>query len=116
PRFDARYLGALARAATRWLSHEMEHERIALHLDLDVQRLPVWVDRIQIEQVLVNLMQNAVDAIRGAEPAGGGAGLPAGPPRRPSGVTSDPDRIHGSAIATAVRGSKLHGPFDRGAG
>ena len=42
----------------------MEHERIALHLDLDVQRLPVRADRIQIEQVLVNLMQNAVDAIR----------------------------------------------------
>ena len=32
-----------------------------------MQRLPVWVDRIQIEQVLVNLIQNAIDAIRDAD-------------------------------------------------
>jgi two-component system sensor kinase FixL len=69
PRFESTDLSELARAATRWLSHEMEHERIALHLDLDVQRLPVRVDRIQIEQVLVNLLQNAVDAIRDTDTA-----------------------------------------------
>jgi C4-dicarboxylate-specific signal transduction histidine kinase len=44
----------------------MEREHIVLRLDLGAQKLPVRVDRIQIEQVLVNLMQNAVDAIRDA--------------------------------------------------
>jgi C4-dicarboxylate-specific signal transduction histidine kinase len=63
PHFESTDLGEVVRAATRWLSHELEHERITLHLELDVQPLPVRVDRIQIEQVLVNLMQNAVDAI-----------------------------------------------------
>jgi C4-dicarboxylate-specific signal transduction histidine kinase len=44
----------------------MEHERITLRLDLSPQGLLVYADRIQIEQVLVNVVQNAIDAIRDA--------------------------------------------------
>jgi C4-dicarboxylate-specific signal transduction histidine kinase len=54
------------RNATRWLAREMEHERITLRLDLAPQGLLVHADRIQIEQVLVNIVQNAIDAIREA--------------------------------------------------
>jgi two-component system sensor kinase FixL len=66
PRLESTDLGDLVRSATRWLAQEMEHEHIVLHLDLAGQRLRVRVDRIQIEQVLVNFMQNAIDAIREA--------------------------------------------------
>jgi len=66
PRLEATDLCEVARSATRWLMREMEQERITLQLDLPPAGLPVQADRIQIEQVLVNLIQNAVDAIREA--------------------------------------------------
>jgi two-component system CheB/CheR fusion protein len=70
PRLESADLCEVARHATRWLAREMEHEHIKLRLDFKAPKLPVRVDRVQIEQVLVNLMQNAVDAIReaGKEP------------------------------------------------
>jgi two-component system CheB/CheR fusion protein len=70
PRLESADLCELLRNATRWLAREMEQEHITLHLDFAPGKLPVRVDRIQIEQVFVNLMQNAVDAIReaGKEP------------------------------------------------
>jgi C4-dicarboxylate-specific signal transduction histidine kinase len=49
--------------ASRWLVREMEHEQITLRFELASQPLPVRVDRIQIEQVVVNILQNAIDAI-----------------------------------------------------
>jgi C4-dicarboxylate-specific signal transduction histidine kinase len=66
PRLESADLCEVARNATRWLAREMEHEHIKLRLDFAARKLPVRVDRVQIEQVFVNLMQNAVDAIREA--------------------------------------------------
>jgi two-component system CheB/CheR fusion protein len=66
PRLEPADLSQVVRTATRWLVREMEHSRITLHFDLALEKLPILVDRVQIEQVLVNLMQNAVDAIREA--------------------------------------------------
>jgi two-component system sensor kinase FixL len=66
PRLESTDLRDVVRNATRWLARELEAEHITLRLDIGTERLPVHVDRIQIEQVLVNLMQNAVDAIREA--------------------------------------------------
>jgi two-component system CheB/CheR fusion protein len=66
PRFESTDLCEVVRHATGWLVREMEHERIALHLDLPPQGLRVSVDHVQIEQVLVNLLQNAIDTIREA--------------------------------------------------
>jgi two-component system sensor kinase FixL len=56
-------LSGVVRNAIRWLVQAMEHERIVLDLDLASEELPIRVDRVQIEQVLVNLLQNAIDAI-----------------------------------------------------
>ncbi len=64
PRIESADLCEVIRNATRWLAREMEDERITLRLDLAPQGLLVHADRIQIEQVFVNLVQNAIDAIR----------------------------------------------------
>jgi two-component system CheB/CheR fusion protein len=66
PRLESTDLCDVVRNATRWLVREMEQERITLHLELLPQGLRVRVDHVQIEQVLVNLMQNAIDTIREA--------------------------------------------------
>jgi len=43
---------------------------VVLHLDLDVDLPPVMVDGIQIQQVLINLIRNGVDALEGeSEPS-----------------------------------------------
>ena len=49
------------------LRSELERIRITLRLDLPAQPLHVDADRIQIEQVLVNLLQNAMDSIQQAD-------------------------------------------------
>jgi C4-dicarboxylate-specific signal transduction histidine kinase len=66
PRLESTDLCEVVRNATRWLVRDMEHERITLRLELLPQGLQVSIDRVQIEQVLVNLMQNAIDTIREA--------------------------------------------------
>ena len=66
PRLESADLCEVIRNATRWLAREMEHERITLRLDLPPEGMLVHADRIQIEQVLVNIVQNAIDAIREA--------------------------------------------------
>ncbi len=66
PRLEPTDLCEVVRNSTRWLLREIENEHITLRLDLGTRPLPVCVDRVQIEQVLVNLIQNAIDAIREA--------------------------------------------------
>ncbi|MFN2375581.1 MAG: sensor histidine kinase, partial [Candidatus Binatia bacterium] len=46
------------------LLRDLELARTELHVDLPSGPLPVRADRIQIEQVLVNLIHNAVDTIQ----------------------------------------------------
>jgi two-component system CheB/CheR fusion protein len=66
PRLESADLCEIVRSATRWLAREMEQESITIRLDLEATHVPVRVDRIQIEQVCVNLLQNAIEAIREA--------------------------------------------------
>jgi two-component system sensor kinase FixL len=66
PRLEPSDLTEIVRNATRWLAREMERERITLRLDLAAHPLPIVADRVQLEQVMVNLLQNAVDAVREA--------------------------------------------------
>jgi two-component system CheB/CheR fusion protein len=56
-------LSAVVRNAIQWFVRETEQSRITVRLELTTTALRVCVDRIQIEQVLVNLLQNAIDAI-----------------------------------------------------
>jgi two-component system CheB/CheR fusion protein len=64
PQFGQTDLGEIARAVPRLLKHEIEQEQITLRFDVGPHPLPIYADHIQIEQVLVNLVQNAIDAVR----------------------------------------------------
>jgi two-component system CheB/CheR fusion protein len=64
PRFERTDLREIARIVPRLLAHEIERARITLQLTQGSRALPIRADRIQIEQVVVNLLQNAIDAIR----------------------------------------------------
>jgi len=57
-------LRELVRKGSRWLMREMEKERVMLRLHLGTRALPVLADHVQIEQVFVNILQNAIDAVR----------------------------------------------------
>ncbi len=66
PRFERSDLREIARAVPRLLVHEIERAKVTVQLDLTSRPLPIRADRIQIEQVVVNLMQNAIDAAQEA--------------------------------------------------
>lgn len=60
-------LREIARRVPQLLRRELERIRITLRVDLPARPLRVDADRIQIEQVLVNLIQNAMDSIQEAD-------------------------------------------------
>jgi len=53
----------LVRSVARLLEPELRQHRITLRLDPAPAALPICADGVQIEQVLVNIVQNAIDAI-----------------------------------------------------
>lgn len=60
---EATNLNGLVRNAAWLLEREIAQRKITLQLDLAPRPIPVRADRIEIEQVLVNLIQNAIDAV-----------------------------------------------------
>jgi len=66
PQLERTDLREIARNIPRLLGREIQQERITMRLDLPRRPLPVYADSIQIEQVIVNVMQNAIDALRDA--------------------------------------------------
>jgi C4-dicarboxylate-specific signal transduction histidine kinase len=63
PRLARTDLREIARNVPHLLSRELEQAQIRLDVDLHARPLPISADRIQIEQIIVNLIQNAIDAI-----------------------------------------------------
>jgi two-component system CheB/CheR fusion protein len=66
PKKDRTDLRRLVENCTALIAGQIGEHRIRLHLALGDKPLPVRVSSIEIEQVLLNLMQNAIDAIRQA--------------------------------------------------
>jgi two-component system, chemotaxis family, CheB/CheR fusion protein len=64
PRRERLDLRRAVETVARLLAGELKGHWITLHLDLGSRELPVDVVRVQLEQVLLNLLQNAIDAIR----------------------------------------------------
>ncbi len=64
PKFERTDLRDIARSVPRLLAHEIERAGITFQLATGLRPVPIRADRIQIEQVIVNLMQNAIDAVR----------------------------------------------------
>ena len=60
---EATNLNGLVRNVARLLEREIVQREITLQLDLAPRPISVRADRIEIEQVLVNLIQNAIDAV-----------------------------------------------------
>ena len=65
-RIETTDLSKVVHNAIQWFVREMEQAQITVRLELASQELRVFADRIQIEQVIVNILQNAIDAIREA--------------------------------------------------
>jgi two-component system, LuxR family, sensor kinase FixL len=57
-------INAIVSNVIELLGHEIEAQRVALQLDLDGSLPPYAMDKIQIEQVILNLVKNAIDAMR----------------------------------------------------
>jgi PAS domain S-box-containing protein len=58
----------LVRDVTRLIGVEADQKGIAIHLDLSVDLPRVQVDRVQVEQVLVNLVRNGLEAMHENDP------------------------------------------------
>jgi PAS domain S-box-containing protein len=59
-------INSLVSAAARLIEPEAREHGVALRLELGADLPPVAVDRIQVDQVLINLMKNGVEALAGA--------------------------------------------------
>jgi two-component system CheB/CheR fusion protein len=69
PRPEQADLREIIKKALSLVDRQIQSREIQLHLELGRRPLPVLADRIQIEQVLVNLLQNAIDAVSKVPPA-----------------------------------------------
>jgi len=61
-------LNELVRETTALLDRELAGEKVSLRLALDEALPPIVADRVQIQQVLVNLLTNAIESLRAARP------------------------------------------------
>ena len=64
PTLEAADLRDIIRDASELIRPEMARHQVAFDLRLPSDPLPVRVDRVEIEQVILNLMQNALDAVQ----------------------------------------------------
>jgi C4-dicarboxylate-specific signal transduction histidine kinase len=64
PHLERVEINELIKRVTGFLGSEMERESIRLKMSLAADLPPLMVDAIQIEQVMLNLLRNAIDATR----------------------------------------------------
>jgi C4-dicarboxylate-specific signal transduction histidine kinase len=62
-------LNEIVREAIPFFGAELHDDQATLHMHLAPQTPPVLADRIQIEQVIINLVRNALEAMPGLDPA-----------------------------------------------
>ncbi len=62
-------INGIIREVLKLLSHEIDVHRVALRLDLDDELPALRMDKVQIEQVILNLVKNAIDAMKGVDGA-----------------------------------------------
>jgi two-component system sensor kinase FixL len=67
PRRERVILNDLVRAVTSFVATEVQEQGITLRLRLASDIPPLWVDSVQIEQVILNLVRNSIDAMRGLD-------------------------------------------------
>jgi len=64
PRRELVDLNLVAESAAALLATELRDRDTALVLDLPAHALPAWGDTLHLEQVLINLLRNAIDAMQ----------------------------------------------------
>jgi C4-dicarboxylate-specific signal transduction histidine kinase len=64
PRRELADLNLVAESAAALLATELRDRGTALVLDLPAQALQAWGDTLHLEQVLINLLRNAIDAMQ----------------------------------------------------
>ncbi|MDJ0739660.1 MAG: ATP-binding protein [Gammaproteobacteria bacterium] len=69
PQRDVVDLNVLARETCSLISHELQRQELVIDRRLSPSELWVRVDSVQIEQVLVNLLRNALDAMHDVPPS-----------------------------------------------
>jgi C4-dicarboxylate-specific signal transduction histidine kinase len=57
-------LNQMIRAVTAFLRHEMDRNKISLRMELAEELPPVMGDEVQLQEVLINVLINAIEAMR----------------------------------------------------
>lgn len=96
--------------ATLMLAQRLRSEGVALHTRLAPDAMRVQADRTRLEQVLVNLLRNALDAMAAAPPAARLAGIEVSTWREADGRVALQVRDHGPGLSGAVQ-DHLFEPF-----
>jgi len=65
PRRDAQDVHAMAATVLELLRLEAERQQLRIDIALSASLPPVYADRVMVEQVLLNLVKNAIEAMRG---------------------------------------------------
>ena len=68
PSLDPAELNTLVREAVELIAHELRDERVAVDFQLEPFLRPVLADAVQIQQVILNLLRNAMEAMRDRPP------------------------------------------------